>query len=276
MLERGTSNTINSNPNGGKTTLYCQAVRAHLYKEDFFLKSMTFPSGRIAFVQTDRSIERYKNLLIPMGLYQHSAIEIINFVDEPSFHELTKPVQSKDIPRHIELLRTAITARLTQKDISTVIFDLDPFQRATSSSDAGYYSRSVAIWAKEQNFSVLLINYPFKQTTAKQALRTQDRSSGFLHAQASQDWKFTIIDSEENDTPYHILSVRKPSGSGSREEHMVLRGTEEEGDFIGLYRLYTGPRIPTVVEIMKERKCDYDEAWRIRKRLLAGDAYESL
>lgn len=275
-LERGTLSGINSGPSGGKTTLYAQAINAHLYQTDFFVPGMRFPEGRIAIVQTDRGyVKGYQKTFVALGLHQHPMIDILNFVDDRPLHALTRPPSgrnSNDVGQ-LEALRQEIGRRLKGRDISTLILDLyDDFHTGSASGrKAGYDGRTNVQWSQDMNVAILAILYPFKQTTQKRAMRVQDRQSGVLQIQASMNWKFTIIDAEESQMPYATIAVKPAPGDGDGREIQVVRGTKDEGDFIGLFRPYTGPIIPSIESIIDEHKCGLTKAREIQKRLAAGE-----
>lgn len=273
-LEKKTLNTLNSGPSGGKTTLYAQAIRAHLYHEDFFLPGLKFPEGRIAIVQTDRTRRQYSKTFIPLGLHEHPMIETLNFVDDRSLHNLTKPMNKpqQDL-QQLEILRSEISRRLKGKDIGTLILDLyDDFHRGSASGRAAAHDgRTNLQWAQDLDVAILAVLYSFKQTTAKQALRAQDRSSGVLQLQASADWKFTLIDAEETRDPYYTICVTPAPGCGQKLTIPAVRGTPETGDSVGLFSLYSGPILPSLDEIMLKWNCGMTKAYEIKKRLATGE-----
>jgi hypothetical protein len=247
-------------------------VHAHIYKEPFFIPQFTLPPGRVAWIQTDRQKEKYELMMATLGLWNHPDIHIENFLDDISLHTLTRPNDRKKIVERIDKLRMEMTSRLRNEGIGTVILDLyDPFHHSSTNSEASYWSRQNAIWAGEMNALVLAVVYPFKQTSMKHALRVQDRISGFLQIQSSMDWKITIIDAEEQIAPYWSIYTVPPMSHGRPFETLAIRGKEEEGDPIGLFRKYEGPRLPDIGDIMIQWDCGETKAYSIRKKLAAGE-----
>lgn len=273
-MNRRTLNSINSGPSGGKTTLYGQALQAHLYNQEFFVPGLTFPEGRIAICQTDRGYSGYQKTFIALGLDNHPKIDILNFVDDRELHRLTRPAAKSTGDLHqLENLRDAISARLRGRDIGTLILDLyDDFHLGGGNGrKACYDGRTNLQWAQDLDVAILAVLYPFKQTSQKRALRVQDRQSGVLQLQASFGWKFTIIDAEESKLPYWTITGRPAPGEGSGSEVLAVRGNEEEGDTIGLFRLYDGKPVPTITEIIDIYKVGTTKAYTIQKQLAAGE-----
>lgn len=272
-MERQTLNSLNGGPSGGKTTLYSQAIRAHLFHESFFIPGFTFPSGRVAIVQSDRSVVQYNRTFEPLGIANHPEIELLNFVDDRILNQSTRsaPKSSGDLYQ-LDQLREKISQRLQNKGIGTLILDLydDYHIGGPNTRKAAYDGRLNLQWAQDLNVAILAIMYPFKQTTMKKALRLQDRQSGVLHLQASMDWKFTLVDAEESGTPYGLVAAQPPSGSGMCVITPVIRGTEAEGDKLGLFRPYIGATIPSITEIMTQYKCGQTKAYAIQKQLETG------
>jgi len=193
-MKRGTLTLLNSGPSGGKTTILAQAAKAYLSQEPFFIKGLDFPEGKIAWVQSDRKASLYDPIFEATGILGHPDLYTINFADDTTLHAMTRPVPPKEEVGQLESLRDAISRRIAGKGISTVILDLyitfqtDP----NNTKKAAYDGRENLRWADKLNVALIGVNYTFKQTTSKQAMRLQDRNAGSLMGQASANWKFSI------------------------------------------------------------------------------------
>lgn len=234
---------VNSGPAGGKTTLIGQAIKAHFLEQPFFVPGLDFPPGDIAIVQTDRPIELQKPWLEALGLWEHPRLHLINFVDDRGLHKLTEPHDNEKYEvQDLDKLRKAISDRIKTlwPSTSTLILDLyDDFNTSSSNNGkrSGYHARANLQWAMDLDVALLGVCYPFKQTSARKADRVQDRMAGSLKGQASANWKITIIDAEELEKPYGLIEAKPGPGEGSPATIYVKRGRQEEGDYLGLFRL---------------------------------------
>jgi len=238
-------NGINSGPAGGKTTLLAQGVAAHFGHEPFFVKGMDLPAGKVVWVQTDRSEVLLRPTLEALHLHSHPELIIINIVDDLDLHALTRPVKAENETLWIENLRLAIEKRLEGKGVGTLILDLyDDFQTGDTGNGRkmAYHGRCNLQWAIRMDVAIIGVNYSYKQTASNAAKRLQDRSAGNLRGQASLNNKYTIVDAEELATEggYGLIGIKPGPGEGSPEIIYVVRGSELEGDKIGLFRVYEG------------------------------------
>ena len=243
-LRRQTLTLVNSGPAGGKSTLIAQAVKAHFEGKNFFIKGLNLPDGDVCWVQTDRQQATHNIPLKAMGLANHPRLHILNFVDDTELHQLTIPQPKQSEPAQIARLRNAVSERIEGLNIGTLILDLyDDFQTGDTKNGKkmAFDGRCNLRWCMKMDLAIVGVNYSFKQTGQNAAKRLQDRSAGNLKGQASASWKITLVDAEELGEAYGIVEAKPGPGEGTPETIQVRRGTQDDGDYVGLFSAYDGP-----------------------------------